>query len=157
MTFSTARSAHLLAASSGLAMAAVAGFHSGAVAAVVATLAAVAVLVGIWFRIASMLAVLLAAAAVMLAEAGPLTAGLAGLAGACHLVLRCNVAQPILASRPALVAALGFTVVGASVTAVPLDLSWLPLLAPPAVLVAYLVSIRPFLAEALTTSCPPGQ
>jgi hypothetical protein len=157
MTVPSARSAHLLATASGLAMAAAAGHLGGAVAAVIATLVAVAVVVGIWFRIAGLLAVLLAAAAIMLAEAGPLTAGVAGLAGACYLVLRNNVDQPTLASRPALVAALGFTVLGVSVTAIPVDLPWLPLLAPPAVLAAYLLAIRPFLAIALTSSCPQGQ
>ena len=109
-------------------------------------------LVGIRFRSASGGAVLLAAAAVALSDAQPLVAGLAGLSAACYLLLRYNVGQPIRASKPALIAAFGFTLAGVVVAAVPLELPWLPLLAPPAVFAAYLLAIGPFLATADSNS-----
>ena len=48
-------------------------------------------------------------------------------------------------SAATLVSALGFTLAGLVATAFPLQLPWLPLLAPLAVFAIYLVATRPFL------------
>jgi hypothetical protein len=93
------------------------------------------------------LAVLLAAAAIVLSDAPPMPAALAGLSAACYLVLRHTEGGPasvIGASAPALVAALGFTFVGVLAASFPFELPWLPLLAPLAVFGIYVLATRPF-------------
>jgi hypothetical protein len=144
-------SASLLSIAFGLAMVAAAGIDAGGTALVVATAALVAVVAGIRIRVASTFAVLLAGAAVMLTDASPAVAGLAGLSAACYLVLRHRegrTAEPVGASSTPLIAALGFTVVVVSAAFFPLQLSWLPLLAPLPVFAIYLLAIWPFLTQA---------
>ena len=46
-----------------------------------------------------------------------------------------------------MVSAVGFTLVGLAATAFPLQLPWLPLLAPLAGLAIYLLATRPFLGD----------
>jgi hypothetical protein len=139
--------AHLPSTALGLVMAAAAGIHTAGLAFVIALLASLAVLVGIGFRAAGTLAVLLAAAAVMLTDAQPLVAGLAGLSASCYLLLRhteTGLAGLAAASSPAMIAALGFTFVGVMAAAFPLQLPWLPLLAPLAVFAVYVLACWPF-------------
>jgi hypothetical protein len=50
------------------------------------------------------------------------------------------------------VAALGFTAVGVLAASFPLELRWLPLLAPPAMFAAYLVATAPFFHAAVKKS-----
>lgn len=120
------------------------GVHGGP-AFVTAMLAVVAVLDGIVFRPAATLAVLLAVSALALSDPSPVQAALAGLLATAYLVLRHAVTGVVTASPPTIVAALGFTFVGLAATAFPLQLPWLPLLAPLAVLGIYLLATRPFL------------
>ena len=82
------RTAHLLSTSFGLMMVAAAGFQTTGVALVVAMVAGVAVLAGIVLRVAATVAVLSAAAAIVISDAPPMLAALAGLSAACYLVLR---------------------------------------------------------------------
>jgi hypothetical protein len=74
---------------------------------------------------------------------------LSGLCGAAYLVCRHAVSTSTLAvlgSWPTTVAAVGFTFAGLAATAFPLQLPWLPLVAPLGALVIYLLAIRPFLS-----------
>ena len=112
-----------------------------------AVLALGAVVAGIAFRPIATLAVLLAVAALALSNPSPLLAAVAGLAATLYLVLRHAQAGVATVSQPTLVAALGFGVAGLAATSFPLQLPWLPLAAPVAVLGIYLLATRPFLGE----------
>lgn len=141
----------MLSTAFGLAMAAAAGIDSGGTALVVATAALLAVVAGIRIRVASTAAVLLAVAAVLLTDAPPVVAGLAGLSAASYLVLRHRegrTAEPVRASSMPLIAALGLTAVVVSALSFPLQLPWLPLLAPLPVFVIYVLALWPFLDQA---------
>jgi hypothetical protein len=141
------RRAHLLSTAFGLVMVAAAGFQTTGPALVLAMLAAATVLVGIGFRVAATAAVLLAAAAIVVSDAPPMLAALAGLSAACYLVLRYTEGgstRVLGASAPAMVAALGFTFVGVLAASFPLELPWLPLLAPLAVFGIYVLATHPF-------------
>ncbi|MGH3678296.1 MAG: hypothetical protein ACRDU5_21680 [Mycobacterium sp.] len=141
---------HLLAAVFGLMMAAAAGVQAHGPAFAAAALGVVAVLVGIRFRSVATVAVLLAMAAVVLSDTPPMLAALAGLSAAAYLVLRYADSGPagvVTASAPAMIAALGFTIVGLVATAFPFQVPWLPLLAPLAVVGIYVLVIRPFVSS----------
>jgi hypothetical protein len=139
--------AHLLSAAFGLVMVAAAGFQTTGPALVLAMLATAAVVAGIPIRIASTAAVLFAAAAIVVSDAPPMLAALAGLSAACYLVLRFTEGastRVLGASTPAMLAALGFTFVGVLAASFPFELPWLPLLAPLAVFGIYVLATRPF-------------
>lgn len=141
------RKAHLLSSAFGLAMAAAAGFQTAGPAFVLALSAAAIVAAGIAFRPAATAAVLLAAAAIVVSDAPPMLAALAGLCAACYLVLRYTEGGSTMligASAPAMLAALGFTFVGVLAASFPFELPWLPLLAPLAVFGIYVLVTRPF-------------
>jgi hypothetical protein len=142
--------ARLLSTTLGVVMAAAAGIHTAGVPFILAILAALAVLAGTRIRVAATLAVLLAAAAVMLADIGPLATGFAGLSGAVYLMLRHTEREvSVLTGRssPVLAAALGFTVISVSAAYLTLDLPWLPILAPPTIFLTYVLAIQPFISD----------
>jgi hypothetical protein len=114
---------------------------------VAALLALGAVAVGTTHRAAATLAVVLAVVAIALTGPSPILAAVSGLAATLYLVLRHATGDLVTASLPTLVAALGFTVVGLAATSFPLQLPWLPLLAPLAVLGVYLLATRPYLGD----------
>lgn len=123
------------------------GWRGPAVAAWVAALIAVAV--GTVFRRAATVAVLLAAVTVMLTDPPLIFVALSGLCAAAYLVCRHAVgaaAPVVLDSLPTAVGAVGFTCAGLVATSFPLQLPWLPLVAPVGALAIYLLAIRPFLA-----------
>jgi hypothetical protein len=141
------RRAHLLSAAFGLMMMAAAGFQTAGPALALAMLGAAMGVVGIAFRIAATPAVLSAAAALVVSDAPPMLAALAGLSAACYLVLRYtegNSTRVLGASAPAMLAALGFSFVGVFAASFPFELPWLPLLAPAAVFAIYVLATRPF-------------
>jgi hypothetical protein len=141
------RKAHLMSTAFGLVMSAAAGLQTAGVALVLAMSAAAVVLVGVGLRVAATPAVLLAAAAIVVSEAPPFVAALAGLSAACYLVLRYTEdgrSGSIGATSPAMLAALGFSFVGVLAASVPFELPWLPLLAPLAVFAIYVLVTRPF-------------
>jgi hypothetical protein len=141
------RKAHLLSTAFGLVMVAASGFQTAGPALVLAMLAAAAVLAGILIRVAATVAVLSSAAAIVVSDAPPMLAALAGLSAACYLVLRFTEGgstRVLGASTPAMVAALGFTFVGVLAASFPFELPWLPLLAPLAVFGIYVLATRPF-------------
>jgi hypothetical protein len=142
--------AHLLSTASGLLMVAVVGIGSHGRILTVATSAAVTVTVAILFRPIATLAVLLTVALVALSGPSAALAALAGLSATVYLILRHAAGSGVglnSVSGATLVAAVGFALVGLVATAFPLQLPWLPLLAPLAVFAVYLLATRPFLRD----------
>jgi hypothetical protein len=127
----------------GFLMVSAAAVHARGPAAVASGLAVTAVLIGLWLRPAATVAVLLIAAALAVSGPPPVFAALSGLAATFYLLLRhaAGTGAPTT-TRPTALAAVGFTVAGLAATAVPLQLPWLPLLAPPAVTAIYLLAVR---------------
>jgi hypothetical protein len=131
----------------GLLMAAAAALEADGPAFVAVTLAVIAVLSGLRFRPAATLAVSLTVLAMALSDPSPLFAAIAGLSAAAYLVLRHAASAPAAVAttlRPTLIAAVGFTFIGVIATSVPLQMPWLPLLAPLAIVGIYVLAIRPF-------------
>jgi hypothetical protein len=142
--------AHLLSTACGLLMVAAAGVGTYGPARFAAVSALVAVLVAIMFRPVATLAVLLTVAVIALTAPVATVAAVAGLSAAVYLVLRHGAASGIgldSVGVATLVSALGFTLAGLVATAFPLQLPWLPLLAPLAVFAVYLLATRPFLPD----------
>ena len=117
------------------------GLHGPAV--VTGAAALLATCVGVVFRPAASLAVLLVVPTVMLAGPEPVFVALSGLCAAAYLVCRYS-PWPHTISWPAVIGAVGFMFVGLVATAFPLRLPWLPLAAPLAALAIYVVAARPF-------------
>ncbi len=118
-----------------------------------AALAAAAVSIGVLSRHAATLAVVLAGSAIVLSEPPILFAALSGLSAAAYLVLRHaadDSAGVVTTTWPTVVGMVGFTLAGVVATAVPLRAPWLPLLAPPAVVILFALAIAPFLGGRLT-------
>lgn len=126
---------------------AVVGSHGPAV--VAGALSAITVGAGLAFRRAATLAVLLSVITIALSDPSPVFAAWSGLCAAAYLVCRHAAAAPVGAviwSWPTVVAAVGFTSAGLVATSFPLQLPWLPLAAPLAVLAIYVFAARPFLS-----------
>jgi hypothetical protein len=122
------------------------GSHDGP-ALVAALVALVMVAVGMVFRPAATLAVVLVIAAIALTDPAPMLVAMSGLAASLYLVLRHANGRLVTASVPTVVAAAGFMTVGLAATSFPVQLPWLPLAAPLAVLAIYLLATRPFLDD----------
>jgi hypothetical protein len=140
--------ARVLATASGVAMVAVAGIGTHGPARAAAAAAVVAVVAAILLRPVATLAVLLTVAVIVLSNPDPALVAVSGLFAAVHLVLRHAAAGAVglnAVSGATMVSAVGFTFVGLVATAFPLQLPWLPLLAPLAVFAIYLLATRPFL------------
>jgi hypothetical protein len=121
--------------------------HGPAVAAGAAALIAVAV--GVMFRPAATVAVLLSVATVLVSNPSLTFAAWSGLCAAAYLVCRHAVGTPagaVTLSWPTVVGAVGFTFTGLVATSFPLQLPWLPLAAPLAALAIYVLATRPFLS-----------
>jgi hypothetical protein len=138
----------LLATAFGLLMAGSAAAGAQGPAFVAGALALAAVGIGIVFRPAATLAVLLAVVTIALGGTPHLFAALSGLSAAAYLVCRHAVgphAAAVAGSAPTVVAALGFSFAGLVATSFPVQVPWLPLVAPLGVLAIYVVATRPFL------------
>ena len=123
------------------------GSHGPAVAAWAA--APIAVIGGVAFRPAATLAVLLSVITIVLSDPPLVFVALSGLCAAAYLVCRHAAgagAGAVLGSVPTVVGAVGFTVAGWVAVSFPLQLPWLPLVAPLAALAAYVLAVRPFLS-----------
>ncbi|WP_069601519.1 hypothetical protein [Mycobacterium kyorinense] len=140
----------ILSIACGLLMVAAVGVGTDDQALIAAMLAAAAVLGGAVFRPAATLAVLLTVAVIVLTNPAPSIAAVSGLAAAGYLVLR-HTADTVVGldgvSAASIVGAVGFTLAGLVATAFPLELPWLPLAAPLAILAIYVVAIRPFTSD----------
>jgi len=126
--------------------AAAVGSHGLPVAA--GAVAVIAVGVGIAFRPAATAAVLLSVALIVVSNPSHVLAALSGLCAAAYLVCRHAVGEHagvVMRSWPTVVGAAGFTFAGLVATSFPLQLPWLPLAAPLAVLAIYVLATRPFL------------
>jgi len=124
------------------------GSHGLAAAAGIVTLIAVGV--GIAFRPAATVAVLLVVATIVLSNSPNVLTALSGLCAAAYLVCRYAAGMStsvVLGSWPTVVAAGGFTFAGIVATSFPLQLPWLPLAAPLGVLAIYVLAARPFLGS----------
>jgi hypothetical protein len=127
----------------GLVMVASAAVQADGPGLVAAVVAAAAVLAGNVFRPGATTAVLLTVAVLVLADAPPVLTATSGLCAAAYLVLRHTAAV----SSPTVLGAVGFTATGLVATSLPVQLPWVPLLAPLAVLVLYVLVTRPFWAS----------
>ena len=126
----------------GLVMVASAAVQADGPGLVAAVVAAAAVLAGSVFRPAATIAVLLTVAVIVLADAPPVLTATSGLCAAAYLVLRHTAAV----TSPTVLGAVGFTAAGLAAASLPIQLPWVPLLAPLAVLVLYVLVTRPFWA-----------
>ena len=124
----------------GVVMVAAAAVDARGPALLVAAAAGVAVLAGLYVRAAATAAVLAVVCAIALSEPQPMLAALSGLSAAAYLVLR-----HATITRPTVIGLVGFTAVGVvATTAGTAGLSWLPLLAPVAAVVLFLLLTGPF-------------
>ena len=122
LTFSTAF---------GLLMVAAAAIDADRAAVVTAAVAVGAVLVGLRYRSAATLSVLLVVAVIVLSDPPALYAALSGLSAAAYLVLRHAASLGVVTTTvPTVLGMVGFTLVGVVATMVPATLPWLPLVAP---------------------------
>jgi hypothetical protein len=132
----------------GLLMAAAAAVRADRLGSIAAALAVIAVVVGLRYRSAAIVSVLLVIAAIVLSDPPPLFAALSGLSAASYLVIRYStgpLAGVVTTTRPTVIGMIGFAVAGVVATVVPLSLPWLPLAAPPAVVVIFVLAVLPFL------------
>ena len=132
-----------VAAAFALPMVGLAAAGSHGLALVTGAAALLAVGVGMVFRPAATVAVLLVVPTVMMSGPAPAFVALAGLCAAAYLVCR-HSPRPLMVSWPTAIGAVGFTFVGLVATAFPLRLPWVPLLAPLAALACYVLATRPF-------------
>jgi hypothetical protein len=140
--------ARAVSTSFGLVMVAAAAVGADGPALVGAGLASVTVLVGNVFRTAATLAVLISVAVIALADAPPMLSALSGLCGAAYLVLRHTATAT--ATAPTVLGAVGFATAGLAAVSIPLQLPWVPLVAPVAVLAVYALVTRPYWADRST-------
>ena len=142
--------AHVLSTACGLSMVAIVGIGSHGPTQIATVSAVVAVAAAVMFRPVATLAVLLTVLVVAVSGPPATPAALSGLSAAFYLVLRHAAGSGVgldCVSGVTMVSAVGFTLVGLVATAFPLQLPWLPLLAPMAVLAVYLLATRPFLRD----------
>jgi hypothetical protein len=124
----------------GLVMAASAALQADKAALLAALVAGAVVLAGNLFRPLATVAVVLTAAAIVLDDTSPMVAALCGLAATGYLVLR----HTATVAAPTIVGAVGFSAVGLAAVALPIDVPWLPLAAPLAVVALVVIATRPF-------------
>ena len=130
----------------GLLMVAAAAINTDRSGAVVAALAVGALVVGLRYRAAATLSVLLVVAVIVLSSPSALYAALTGLSAAAYLVLRHAASLGVVTTTgPTVIGMVGFTLVGVVATAVPVTFPWLPLVAPVVVVAIFVVATLPFL------------
>jgi hypothetical protein len=134
-------SRRLVAALFGVAMTAAAAVGADNRGLAAAAVALIAILAGLCVLAAATAAVLSAVCAVALTEPHPMLAAASGVCATAYLVL-----TYATLTRATVVAIVGFAVAGGLATTVPAGLSWLPLLAPVAVVAVVGVALSPFVA-----------
>ncbi|BBY67465.1 hypothetical protein [Mycolicibacterium helvum] len=133
-------SRRLLAVVFGVVMAGAAAVGADGRGLIAVTVALIAVLAGLYLRVAATVAVLAVICAVALTGPQPMLAAVSGVCAAAYLVL-----THTAVTRPTAVGITGFAAVGILATTLPSGLSWLPLLAPVAVVAAMGIALSPFL------------
>jgi hypothetical protein len=131
----------LLSLAFGLLMVAAATLASTGPALVVAAVAVGALVVGLAIRVAGTVAVVAVAGALALSEPSPVVAAIAGLAATAYLVVRHAEGTDAASALtvPTVLGALGLSAVTVLGATVPLALPWVPLVAPLAVVAAYVI------------------
>jgi hypothetical protein len=132
-------SRRLLAAAFGVVMAGAAAVGADARGLVAVAVALIAVVAGLYLRVAATAAVLATICAIALTGPQPMLAAVSGVCGTAYLVL-----THAAVTRPTAVGIAGFAAVGILATTVPAGLPWLPLLAPVAVVIIIGVALSPF-------------
>jgi hypothetical protein len=148
MTALTRSTAFALSTGFGLLMVGLAAVGANGPGFVVAAAAVIAVAVGVVFRPAATVAVLLSVATIVVSNPSVVFAAWSGLCAAAYLTCRHAVGTApgaVMWSWPTVIGAVGFTSAGLVATSFPLQLPWLPLAAPLAVLAIYVLATRPFL------------
>jgi hypothetical protein len=138
----------VLSAACGVLMVGAVGIGSHGPTLIAATSALVAVGAGVLFRPVATLAVLLTVVVIALSDSAATLAAASGLSAAVYLVLRHAAGSGAgldSVSGATLVGAVGFTFAGLVATAFPVQLPWLPLVAPLAAFAVYFLAARPFL------------
>ena len=149
MTALTRSTALALSTGFGVLMVGLAAIGSQGLAVVAAAAALTAVGVGLAFRPAATLAVLLSVMTIVGSNPSTVFAAWSGLCAAAYLICRHAVGTPagaVMLSWPTIIGAVGFTFAGLVATAFPLQLPWLPLAAPLGVLAIYVLATRPFVS-----------
>jgi hypothetical protein len=149
MTALTRSTALALSTGFGVLMVGLAAIGSQGLAVVAAAAALTAVGVGLAFRPAATLAVLLSVMTIVVSNPSTVFAAWSGLCAAAYLICRHAVGTPagaVMLSWPTIIGAVGFTFAGLVATAFPLQLPWLPLAAPLGVLAIYVLATRPFVS-----------
>ncbi|MBU3750627.1 MAG: hypothetical protein FGM52_09265 [Mycobacterium sp.] len=111
-----------------------------------AALAGVAVLAGLFFRPASVVAVLVTVAGMALGDQIPVLAAVSGLSAAAYLLTRYG-ADAVTLTVPTALGMLGFTAAGVAATAIGFELTWAPLVAPAIMAAILIVVAAPLFAE----------
>ena len=142
MSTATAAVTRAVSTAFGLVMVASAAVQADGPGLIAAVAASAAVLAGSVFRPAATIAVLLTVSVIVLADAPPVLTATSGLCAAAYLVLR----HTAVVASPTVIGAVGFTAAGLAAASVPIELPWVPLLAPLAVLALYVLVTRPFWA-----------
>ncbi|MET4427175.1 hypothetical protein [Mycolicibacterium sp. 624] len=130
----------------GLLMVAAAAIGTRGPSLAVVAIAVAAVVVGAGSVGAATLAVGCTVVLLVLSDPPPIVAALAGLGATAYLVLRHSARVEESVSWPTVAGAVGFSAVGMAAVLIPVDVAWLPLAAPVAVLAVYLIVTRPYLA-----------
>lgn len=122
-------------------------------------LAAVAIAAGVFVRTAAVVAVPLTVVAIGLGDPAPLFTAVSGLSAAAYLLTR-YADEATTLTVPTAAGMLGFAVAGVVVTAIPLRLTWVPLMAPAIVAVILILVVAPLVVEAVSGPAadrqPPG-
>lgn len=130
----------------GLLMVAAAAIDADRAGAVAVAVAVGALLIGLRYRAAATLSVLLVVFAIVLSDPPALYAALAGLSAAAYLVLRHAASLGVVTTtRSTVIGTVGFTLVGIAATVVPVSVPWLPLVAPVAAVAVFLVAAPPLM------------
>ena len=137
----------LLALAFGLLMVAAGTVTSSGPALGLAAVAVVAVVAGLMVRLAATVAVAAVAGALALSSPQPVLAAIAGLAAAAYLVVRHGDDAAAAATVPTVLGALGLTTVAVLGATVPFTLPWVPLVAPLAVVAAYVIVLDRYASD----------
>jgi hypothetical protein len=130
----------------GLLMVAAAAVNADRLGLACAGVAVLAMLIGIGYRSCATVSVVLVIVVIVVSDPPPLFSALAGLSAAGYLVIRHAAGAGIVTTtRPTVVAMVGFMLVGLACVVASFSLPWLPLLAPPAVVVLFALVMFPFL------------
>lgn len=131
----------VLATAFGLMMVASVALQADAPGLVAAIVAAVAVVASAGFAPLATVAVVAAVAALALSDAAPIPSAVAGLSATCYLAVR-HGGRGEAVTLPTMIAVSGASAVGVLATSVPVELPWVPLAAPFAVLGAFAIAVH---------------